>query len=162
MVSREKQREILLQLREVYPTHTSFSADTEEEARELAVNLKYLEEHGLCIADVKVSPDVPFIRLIQLGACSITAKGLDFLEDDGGFSAILDVVTVKLHADTIRDLIGEKIEATAMPPEEKSALKRRLGGLSQKALEVATTDLVRTGLDHLPDAAHWLSKLVGL
>ncbi len=159
MVSREKQREILLQLREVYPAQTSFSVHTEEEAREAAVNLKYLEEHGLCIADVQISSDATFI---QLGACSITARGLDFLEDDGGLSAILGVVNVKLHADTIRDMIAAKIEATAMPAEEKSALKRRLGGLSQKALEVAATDLVRTGLNHLPDAAHWLSKLVGL
>ena len=39
----------------------------------------------------------------------------------------------------------------------QAALKRRLAALSQKALEAATTDLVRTGLDHLPDAAHWLS-----
>jgi hypothetical protein len=145
MFSREKQREILLQLREVYPAHTSFSVHTEEEAREVAVNLKYLEEHGLCIADVQIqiSSDATFI---QLGACSITARGLDFLEDDGGLSAILGVVTVKLHADTIRDLIAAKIEATAMPAEEKSALKRRLGGLSQKALEVAATDLVRDWL----------------
>ena len=158
MVSREKQKDILLQLREVYPSHASFRVHTEEEARELAVNLKYLEEHGLCIADVQIGADA----FIQLGACSITARGLDFLEDDGGLSAILGVVTVKLHADTIRELIAAKIEATRMPAEEKSALKRRLASLSQKTLEAAATDLVRTGLDHLPDAAHWLSKLVGL
>jgi hypothetical protein len=118
----------------------------------------YLEEHGLCNGGVQIGSDAHFM----LGASSITAAGLDLLADDGGLSAILGVVTVKLHADTIRDLIAAKIEASAMPAEEKSALKRRLTTLSQKALEAATTDLVRTGLDHLPDATHWLSKLLGL
>ena len=88
--------------------------------------------------------------------------GLDFLADDGGLSAILGVVTVKLHADTIRDLISAKIEEAAIPPEHKSALKKGLASLSEKALGAATTDLVRTGLDHLPDAAHWLRQFLGL
>ena len=158
MISREKQREILLQLREVYPVHTYFSPDSEGEQREVAANLKYLEEHGLCNGGVQTGAD----GHIMLGASSITAAGLDFLADDGGLSAILGVVTVKLHADTIRDLIAAKIEATAMPAEQKSALKRHLAGLSETALTAATTDLVRTGLDHLPNAVHWLSKLVGL
>ena len=101
------------------------------------------------------------MRFATLSAASITAAGLDFLADDGGLSAILGVVTVKLHADTIRDLIGAKIDAAAIPAEQKSALKQRLAGLSGKALEAATADLVRTGLDHLPDAAHWLFRILG-
>jgi hypothetical protein len=157
-LSREKQRELLLQLREVYPAHASFRVDSEEEGREVAANLMYLQEHGLCNSGVQIGADAH----IMFGASSITAAGLDFLADDGGLSAILGVVTVKLHADTIRDLIAAKIEATAMPAEKKSALKRQLAALSETALKAATTDLVRTGLDHLPDAAHWLSKLVGL
>jgi hypothetical protein len=157
MISPEKQRDLLLQLKEFYPGPASFRVDNEDETREVAANLKYLEEHGLCIAGVKVYADG---SSIQLGASYITHKGLDFLADDGGLSAILGVVTVKLHADTIRDLIAAKIEATAMPAEEKSALKQRLAALSQKALEAVTADLVRTGLNHLPDAAHWfLSRL---
>lgn len=158
MFSREKQRELLLQLREIYPAHAYYNSDNQGEIRELAATLQYLKQHGLCNADVQISPD----GFVQVGFAAITARGLDFLADDGGLSAILDVVTVRLHADTVRDLIAAKIEATAMPAEEKSALKRRLAALPQKALEVATTDLMRTGLDHLPDAAHWLSKLLGL
>jgi hypothetical protein len=158
MISREIQQEILFQLREVYPAHTCFSADSEEEQRKLAANLNYLEEHGLCVGGVQIGTN----GYIMLGASSITAAGLDFLANDGSLSAILGVLTVKLHANTIRDLIAAKIEATAMPAEEKSTLKRRLEGLSETALTGATTDLVQTGLDHLPDAVHWLSKLLGL
>ena len=155
MLSRERQKELLLQMEKVYPAHTYFSVDSAEEGQGLASTLKYLEEHGLCVADVQIGAD----RSIQVGASSITARGLDFLADDGGLSAILGVVTIKLHADTIRDLIAAKIEAAPIPAEQKATLKRRLAALPQKALEMAATDLVRTGLDHIPDAAHWLSNL---
>jgi hypothetical protein len=76
---------------------------------------------------------------------------LDFLADDGGLSAILGVVTVRLDATTIRDLIAAKVDAAAIPIEEKSVLKRNLAALSETALKGATTDLVKAGLDHLPD-----------
>jgi hypothetical protein len=156
MLSREKQRELLLQLQERYPAHGYFHGETPEEAREIAENLVYLEQHRLCESGVQIGAD----GFIQLGAASITAAGLDFLSDDGGLSAILGVVTIKLHADTIRDLITAKIDAAPIPAEEKSRLKKGLASLSEKALGVAATDLVRSGLDHLPDAVHWLTKLL--
>jgi hypothetical protein len=158
MFSRQKQTELLLRLKELYPAHGYFDCETAEEQREVAANLVYLEQHGLCESGVQVGAD----GTIQLGAASITAAGLDFLADDGGLSAILGVVTVKLHADTIRDLIAAKIEAAEIPAQEKSTLKKRLAALPEAALTPATTDLVRTGLDHLPDAARWLGRLLGL
>jgi hypothetical protein len=158
MLSRQKQSDLLLQLKERYPAHGHFQCETDEEQREIAANLLYLEEHRLCVSGVRIGAD----GYIQLGAASITAAGLDFLADDGGLSAILGLVTVRLHADTIRDLIAAKIDAAAIPVEEKSKLKKALATLSETALKSATTDLVRTGLDHLPNAAHWLSKLLGL
>ena len=85
-----------------------------------------------------------------------------FLRRDGGLSAILGVVTVKLHADTVRDLIAAKIHVAPIPAEEKSTLKTRLAGLSEAGLRAAASDLVKQGLDHLPDAIHWLRASVGL
>jgi hypothetical protein len=96
-----------------------------------------------------------------IGGTKITARGLDFLADDGGLSAIFGVVTVKLHADTIRDLIATKIEALPVPAAEKSALRKHLAELSEVALRAATTDLVKAGLDYLPNAVHWLQNLGG-
>ncbi len=40
----------------------------------------------------------------------ITAKSIDLLEDDGGVSAILGVVTAKLHEDTIRNLVLAEVK----------------------------------------------------
>jgi hypothetical protein len=96
---------------------------------------------------------------LAFGSSTITATGLDFLENDGGLSAILGVVTVKLHADTIRSLIDAKIDTSSMPAEDKSKLRKILANLSEAGLKAATTDQVKSGLDHLPDIVHWLRSL---
>jgi hypothetical protein len=121
-------------------------------------NLIYLEEHGLCASGLSRN----MVGFSYIGGAKITARGLDFLADDGGLSAILGVVTVKLHADTIRDLIAAKIEATPLAESEKSALRKHLAILPEMALRAAATDLMKSGLDHLPDAIHWFRTLAGL
>lgn len=148
----------MLRLRARYPARASFRRDAVEEEHEIGENLLYLEEHGLCDSGVQVGCD----NYVELRSARITAAGIDFLADDGDLSALLSVVTVRLHADTIRDLIAAKIETAVMPPAEKASLLKSLKALPQGALEAATTDLVRTGLDHLPNAAEWLRQIVGL
>ena len=96
------------------------------------------------------------------GGAKIIAAGLDFLADDGGLTASLSVVTVKLHADTVRDLLVAKVDGTNLPEVRKSAIKEQLKKLPATALQAATTDLVRVGLDHMPDATHWLHTVAGL
>jgi hypothetical protein len=56
----------------------------------------------------------------------ITARGLDFLEDDGGLGAILNVVTIRLEADTLRQLLETKINASDMPEADKQTLLAKL------------------------------------
>jgi hypothetical protein len=154
LFDREYQRELLLVMRDAYP-RPIFLKDPTERA---AANLRYLEGHGLCVSGVVVGVD----GHIAFGGSEITSAGIDFLADDGGLSAILGVVVVKIHADSIRDLLAAKVDETPMPAEEKSAIKKHLATLPEAALRVATTDLVQTGLRHLPDAAHWLRTLAGL
>jgi hypothetical protein len=156
-IDRSLQLQLLREMREEYPGWVPYDP-TPDDKQTMAANLSYLAEHGLCESGVQIGVD----GHIHFGNSTITAAGLDFLAEDGGLSAILGVVTVKLHADTVRDLITAKIEAAGIPEAEKSVFKKRLAALSETALKVATTDLVRTGLDHLPDAAHWLRTVVGL
>jgi hypothetical protein len=146
MLDRAVQRQILELLRDHYPRGTFPVRKLELDMAQAATNLLYLEEHGLCKSGVKIGGRGDF----AFSESTITAGGLDFLEDDGGLSAILGVVTVKLHADTIRDMIAAKIESSSMPAEEKSKLRKVLSNLSEAALKAATTDLVKSGLDHLP------------
>jgi hypothetical protein len=144
-------------LRATYPRRLIEFRDLATD-EDVYTNLKYLEEHGLCESGVRVSTD----GLIAWGGSTITAQGIDFLEDDGGVSAILRTVTVRLHADTIRDLLVAKIEAEPIPEAEKSRLKTALKGLSETALKDATTDLVHLGIQHLPNALEWLRAIAGL
>jgi hypothetical protein len=94
MLDRAVQRQILELLREHYPRGATAANDLKLGNKQAAANLRYLEEHGLCKSGVKLGEGVS----IQFSQSTITAAGLDFLADDGGLSAILGVVTVKLHA----------------------------------------------------------------
>ncbi|HEX4112706.1 MAG TPA: hypothetical protein VH020_09245 [Stellaceae bacterium] len=158
VLDRALQRIILEELREQYPQSTELFTALPGTEESRVANLCYLAEHGLCESGIILSAD----GFISTSEARITARGLDFLEDDGGLAAILDTVTIKLHADTVRDLIAVKIERAALPEPEKSALRRHLTSLPGAALQAATTELVKSGLDHLPDAIPWLRTLVGL
>jgi hypothetical protein len=155
MLDRAVQRQILELLRVHYPHGALPASSLKLDTKQAGANLRYLEEHGLCKSGVLLGAG----GSIQFNESTITAHGLDFLQDDGGLSAILGVVTVKLHADTIRDMIAAKIETSPMPAEEKSKLRKALASVPEAGLMAATTDLVKIGLDHLPDVAHWLRSI---
>jgi hypothetical protein len=150
-LDRAYQRELLLTMRAAYPDWICTSPPHQDEAKLLA-NLAYLGEHGLC--DNKLTQNMS--RRFDWHGSKITASGLDFLEEDGGLSAILGVVTVRLHSDTIRELIGAKIDATPLSEPEKSALKKHLATLSEAAWRTVTTELVKSGLNHMTDIIPWL------
>jgi len=88
--------------------------------------------------------------LVFQGA-SITAKGLDFLADDGGLSAILGTLTVKLHEETIRELLLQRVTDSDLSNEEKSMLREQLKSMSSEALKSLTKSLVEKGIQYAPN-----------
>jgi len=86
------------------------------------------------------------------GQQRITAAGMDFLADDGGVGAILGVVTVKIHEDTIKQLIEARIAGSDLPEEEKRPLLQAVRELPGEAIKHLTTRLLDLGLDNLPGA----------
>jgi hypothetical protein len=150
---RALQRDLLSRMQQVYPDRVETIDGVDWPV--LVSHLHYLEEHGLCDAGL-----LPNMVGFSWQGCRITAAGLDFLADDGGLTAILGVVTIKLHADTIKDLLAAKVEASDLPPEKKSVLKSGLQKLSGTALQAATGDLIKMGLEHGPGALHWIEQLV--
>lgn len=159
-LDRTLQRELLMQMQAVYPNAiprlASYAKDPGRERIE--ANLLYLEAHGLCEAGLSANQSGGFE---SFGAC-ITARGLDFLADDGGLSAILGIVTIKLDGDSIRGLLAAKVDAANISEQEKGAFKKHLASLSGTVLRAATNDLIHQGLAHLPDAERWLRTLLGL
>ena len=147
-LDRNLQHEILKELNNIYPDSKTYEywidatiaqvtgvIETVGEAElyiaKRSANLRYLAEHGLVVCnDKNLSTTV-----------KITAKGIDFLTDDGGLSAILGVFTVKLHSDTIQALLN-KIDQTDIPPEEKGRLKGILNRMGNVALTKFTEKVI--------------------
>ena len=148
-LDRNLQHEILKELNNIYPDSKTYEywidaaiaqvagvIETVGEAElyiaKRSANLRYLAEHGLVVCnDKNLSATV-----------KITAKGIDFLSNDGGLSAIFGVVTVKLHSDTIQALIEAKIDQAEISDSEKSWLKKELGKIKDTALSTLTANAI--------------------
>ncbi|KAF0865901.1 MAG: hypothetical protein ACQZ2J_27590 [Pseudomonas piscis] len=147
-LNRELQRALLEELRVFYPrrSQSAYQLDGYTQV-ECINNLVYLEEHGLIESGVKLGSSNGSVTLTQ---ARITARGMDFLEEDGGLGAALGVVTIKIHEDTLRELLERKILESDTPPEEKSRLVQRLKGLSAEAIKHLTLKLLDEGVGRLP------------
>lgn len=154
-LDRQLQRALLELAAEKYPDTlyphewTSLGGDA------LPANALYLEEHGLLNVHTSRTMSSHGPDILSIAA---TARGMDFLTDDGGLGAVLGVVTVRLHADTIRDLIEAKLAASDLPPEQKNGLISALKKLPEEGLKAVTKRLVEIGLDHLPEALPYLMQ----
>ncbi len=98
----------------------------------------------------------------RLNTFTLTNRGVDFLADDGGLGAILDVVTIRLEAETLRTLVAARIESSDLPKEEKSRLIKALEGLKKKGLEEMNSRLVKYAADHIADPEMWRKLFDGL
>jgi hypothetical protein len=158
-LDRALQRTILEKLRERYPLAAPrfLNGLPEDDEAAWIANMVYLDSHGLIDSALSHSLSGEW----SIGAPKITAAGLDFLEDDGGLSAILGTVTVKLHADTIRALLDAKVDEADLPVEEKGLIKSALKAMPAMAFQELTKQLVQMGLQHLT-SVHGLRSLVGL
>lgn len=155
----EAQRAALQILAAQHPSWTEASDfKHEQEDPQFVALMAYLEQHGL--AEVKwVEMHSLSHPVFLLGR--ITAKGLDFLRPDGGLTAKLGVVTVRLDEATLRALIAQRIDEADLPPEKKEGLRKWLRDASKEALSEATKRLVGAALDHLPDALQLLRTQLG-
>lgn len=162
LLDRAFQREILNKLASVYPKIPNFRRlfheDWDARQDEYVRNIHYLYEHGLVTAKFSQPINGP----IDVVIAQITARGLDFLADDGGLSAILGVLTVKLHEDTIKALLVQKVEAAAGDATVKSNLIAKIKEVPSEALGTVTQRALEAGLDHAPDLLGSLSKWLGL
>lgn len=147
VIDRALQREILTKLSEHFPRRIDVQQWNREQPA-LTPNLHYLRQHGL--VDGNISNELGGSRLFI--TAEITAAGLDFLADDGGLTAILGVVTIKLHEDTLLRLIEARVQSSDLPPEEKSGLMKSIRELPGEAIKHLTEKLIDAGLENWPVA----------
>lgn len=159
MLDRQLQRTLLERMAEVYPFPCELD-DLHEavDALVLQANLAYLSEHGLISKPFETGMDL-HVAYMPVG---ITAAGMDFLADDGGLTAILGVVTIKIDDETVRKLLDRHIDALPGSADEKSMLRRTLDGLLPTAGKAVLERLIGLGVNQLPgtvDAVHaWLVR----
>jgi hypothetical protein len=156
-LDRTMQRQLLAEMRDEYPHQKFYKAGADEAGRRLAVNLHYLWEHGLIDGRPMFSGtgDKSSNWPVKL-----THRGMDFLADDGGLSAILGVVTVRLHDDTIRQLLEKSIteDPAASPAEKKGALEI-LRKMPERAVGAVIEDLAKKGIEHFPNLVPYLLQV---
>ncbi len=158
-LDRNLQHKILQELREVYPSRQSVqNLACFKDVENFHGNLIYLSEHSLVKG--KIMPTVSRDRRsLRMPMATITAEGLDFLEDDGGLGAILGKVVVKFDDDDLA-LLLRTIELSKGSPEEKARFASMIKSLPAEGLKTVYTRLLNIGLDNLPDALHSVEKLL--
>lgn len=132
-----------------------FAAEAGSDER-LAAHLLYLDGHGLVRSG---------IRQMDGGYMwgeypTITSQGIDFLMQDGGLSAVLNCLTVKLHEDTLLALLEKKILESDTSPEEKNRLVQAVKGLSGEAIKHLTMRVLDVGFDHVPSLIPLIGKFL--
>lgn len=144
-IDRDLQHRILTLLIEHYPNYIDVEADLDEDHSKLLFNLQYLYEHGL-IDEVLT----PTLDGFVIEPTKITNKGIDFLADDGGLSAILNVVTVKVEASQMALLLEILVMSSDLNPADKQSMTSALRELPAESIKHLTTKVVDAGWDSLP------------
>lgn len=156
-LDRALQKRILQKLRADYPRHLDAS-ELGVEQPSLSLTLFYLAEHELVRV---IWYETPIGNFPRPEMAVITAKGLDFLADDGGLSAILGTITVKLHEDTLRAILEDAVEKSAEPPGVKKKLLEQIKSLPAEVTKQAVLDAAKAGLQQAPVLAAMLQKWLG-
>lgn len=158
-MNRNLQQEILIQAAEAYPL--AMSDESLEELRrnfgdeKLVRELKYLEESKLLHHESII---IGIDNSLSFGIIKITNKGLDFIQSDGGISAILNVVTVRFEADTLAALLTAKINQSELTDDEKSSLVEAVKDLPAEGIKYLMTKVLDKGIDSIPNLAPYLMQ----
>lgn len=167
IIDRKLQNLILAHLKNIYSLErqcidtwgTIQSFPGGEDTENLIANVLYLEEHGLLESGLRQSVDGRYSA--DNASIKITCKGIDFMEEDGGLSAILNCVTVKLHDESLARL--EKFLARApIESHVKGQYLAQLKSLPVDATKHLVLKLVDSALDNVPAALQLIQKALGL
>ena len=121
----------------------------------LMKELDYLSGHGLIEIKYETLDEVvPRVKL--------TPVGRDFLEEDGGLSAILNTVTVKFDAENIRGLMEAGLLRANLPEEKRKPLLEAIKNAPTLVLQTAMTKLVEVGMADPVGSAKALAGVFGV
>lgn len=155
MFIRELQKEILKLTSDTYPAFCRWKFDSipdfdkrypliySSSPEQLWKEVNYLQEQGLLVLDSECSIH-PGIEGI-IGFIKATAKGIDFIQQDGGLSAILNVQTIKFHRDAVV-VLEDLIALSGMNDVDKEKAKAKLSELTTESLKTIVQTVTTAGL----------------
>ena len=129
-------------------------ADIGEESA-IAREVAYLKSSGLVDAAIREFDGVP-----HFAWASITAKGSDFINKEGTIGADLNVLTVRLHEDTVRDLLVARVRESDADQSVKEKLIDQLKALPAQGIAKVAEHALDQALRNLPNAVQWLQTVL--
>lgn len=166
-LDRALQLHLLKKMAEHYPSYWNlqedYPHDLSEEYELVVGNLYYLMQHKL-IEDKSITINNArgsgFHLIVNLP--TINQRGMDFLADDGGLSAILNVVTVKFETETLKAILENKINQSNLDPDYKQSMLDGIQELPAESIKHLTMKLLDEGLENLPGALVLIGTYLGL
>jgi hypothetical protein len=115
---------------------------------DIELNCAYLEEHDLVRLNWVGSENSGRVVLSVL----VTATGMDYLANDGGLPAILNVLTVRLESDAVKKIFIERVRSANGDRTAKDRLVEQIKNLSAEKLKEMTKTALSAGLTSLPNS----------
>lgn len=165
VLDRQYQNELLNFLSQDYPEYEH----AHEHCQELYItdrlkyigNVDYLQQHGLLRDGVLLRHGVDGTTSVGVTPFpTITEKGIDFVAQDGGLSAILNVQTVKIHPDTIKALVEARLLSSSLDPQQKTSLVDQLKKLPEESVKRLLDKLLDMGIQAALSSASGLFGLL--
>lgn len=163
ILDRALQKELLIKMSSTYPRPYHFNnvyTSGTPEHQKVTANLYYLAQHGLIEEYSVLKSSAANGSKLSINVPTITHIGMDFLADDGGLSAILDVVTVKFHEDSIKQILEHRITESDLPSEDKKSMLGALRELPAESIKHLTLKLLDKGFDNSASAIHTIQNFL--
>lgn len=139
-------RTILERLQEAYPGRVDGLYKLGDDEDKAIRHLAYLEQHRLI--DITITQDKRGGYRISRG--TITARGIDFLQADGGLSA-LAAPTIRIAPESLITVIDAALAERNVSAEERCLIQKGLGVAGPEAVKACVQRLIEAGIAHAPD-----------
>ena len=153
ILDRKLQLELLEKMSSTYPDFYNFNHEYFEGAggyAEVVANLYYLQQHNLIEERSTLrSNAMDGLKRLQIHLPTINQNGMDFLANDGGLSAILSTVTIKIDTEQFRQILLMKVSESNLPLDQKNQITSVLQELPAESIKHLSTKLLDLGWDNL-------------
>lgn len=150
ILDRDFQLDLMQKMAEVYPASYDFFSDENytdnKVTNKLYTNLYYLQSHGLLEKDsIYYTVGIGGVGSWALGSTRLNHRGMDFLADDGGLSAILGTVIIKFETEQLKAILAAKIMSSDLSPERKTTMIDAIKELPAEGLKYLTMKIIDAG-----------------